>query len=67
MTFMVEIENELRRYELTVFAMDHYNLLGLVRSIGMGASKKPIVIAEKSKTDVSSYSKYIKVRGTRLL
>ena len=49
---------ELTNHEFIVFAMDHYNPLGVVRSIGR--VKKPIVIAEKSKTDVSSYSKYIK-------
>lgn len=50
----------LKKHEFIVFAMDHYNPLGLVRSIGGGIDNKVIVIAEKSKTDISSYSKYVK-------
>ena len=51
---------ELKNHEFIVFAMDHYNPLGLIRSIGEGLGAKTIVIAEKSKTDISSYSKYTK-------
>ena len=50
----------LLEHEFIVFAMDHYNPLGLVRSIGEGTGKKTVIIAEKSKTDISSYSKYTK-------
>ena len=50
----------LLEHEFIIFAMDHYNPLGLVRSIGEGIGKQSIVIAEKSKTDISSYSKYTK-------
>ena len=46
-------------HEFIVFALDHYNPLGVVRSLG-GGYKQPVVIAEKSKTDISSYSKYTK-------
>lgn len=50
---------ELFDHEVIVFAMDHYNLLGVVRSFGENGINS-IVIAEKSKTDISSYSKYTK-------
>lgn len=50
---------ELFNHEYIIFAMDHYNPLGLVRSLGEEGIQ-PIVIAEKSKTDISSYSKYVK-------
>ena len=50
---------KLEDHEFIIFAMDHYNPLGLVRSVG-GVLGGPIIIAEKSKTDVSSYSKYTK-------
>ena len=39
--------------------MDHYNPLGLARSLGE-VGIQSVVIAEKSKTDISSYSKYVK-------
>ena len=54
-----DMVKRLKKHEFIVFAMDHYNPLGLVRSIG-SMDKKVIVIAEKSKTDISSYSKYSK-------
>lgn len=54
------IRDELNKYEFIVFAMDHYNPLGLIRSIGEGIGKKVTMIAEKSRTDISSYSKYTK-------
>lgn len=50
---------ELQNREFIVFAMDHYNVLGVVRSLGENGIY-PIVIAEKSKTDISSYSRYTK-------
>lgn len=50
---------ELHNHEFIVFAMDHYNPLGVVRSLGENGIH-PIVIAEKSKTDISSHSKYTK-------
>ena len=50
---------ELFSHEYIIFAMDHYNPLGLARSLGeVGIQSN--VIAEKSKTDISSYSKYVK-------
>ena len=49
---------DLSKHQFIIFAMDHYNLLGLVRSIGEAICSKPIIIAEKSKTDISSYSKH---------
>lgn len=39
--------------------MDHYNPLGIVRSLGENEINS-IVVAEKSRTDISSYSKYTK-------
>ncbi len=53
------MNKELMKHEYIIFAMDHYNPLGLVRSLGEEGIA-PIVIAEKSKTDISSYSKYVK-------
>ena len=50
---------ELFDHEYIIFAMDHYNPLGLARSLGEEGIQS-IVIAEKSKTDISSYSKYVK-------
>lgn len=50
---------ELLNHEFIIFAMDHYNPLGVVRSLGENGIHS-IVIAEKSKTDISSYSKYTK-------
>lgn len=50
---------DLFNYEYIIFAMDHYNPLGLARSLGEEGIQS-IVIAEKSKTDISSYSKYVK-------
>ena len=50
---------ELFDHEFIIFAMDHYNPLGLARSLGENGIQS-IVIAEKSKTDISSYSKYVK-------
>ena len=46
-------------HEYIIFALDHYNPLGLARSLGEEGIS-PIVIAEKSKTDISSYCKYVK-------
>lgn len=51
--------NELMKHEYIVFAMDHYNPLGLVRSLGEKGIQS-VVIAEKSKTDISFYSRYVK-------
>ena len=53
------MNNDIKKHEFIVFAMDHYNPLGLIRSLGEEGIK-PIMIAEKSKTDISSYSMYIK-------
>lgn len=50
---------KLFEHEYIVFAMDHYNPLGIVRSLGENGINS-IVIAEKSKTEISSYSKYTK-------
>lgn len=50
---------ELFEHKFIIFALDHYNPLGLARSLGEEGIQ-PIVIAEKSKTDVSFYSKYVK-------
>lgn len=49
----------IEKHEFIIFAMDHYNPLGLARSVGEGV-RQPIVIAERSKTDISSHSKYVK-------
>ena len=53
------MKNEIKKHEFIIFAMDHYNPLGLARSLGEEGVES-IVIAEKSKTDISSYSKYVK-------
>lgn len=53
------VAESFKRHMFIVFAMDHYNPLGLVRSLGENGINT-IVIAEKSKTDISSYSRYTK-------
>lgn len=53
------MDERLKEHEHIIFAMDHYNPLGLVRSLGE-EGLQPIVIAERSKTNISSYSKYTK-------
>lgn len=50
---------ELSNHEFIIFAMDHYNPLGVIRSLGEKGINS-IVISEKSRTDISSYSKYVK-------
>ena len=48
----------LENHKFIVFAIEHYNPLGVIRSLGeMGIS--PIYIAEKGKTQLASKSKYI--------
>lgn len=48
----------LRDHKFIVFAIEHYNPLGVIRSLGeMGIS--PIYIAEKGKTQLASESKYV--------
>lgn len=59
MEFQIKQNLELAKHEFIIFAMDHYNPLGLVRSVGKSIVS-PIVIAEKSKIDISSFSKYTK-------
>lgn len=51
--------NGVKKHEVIIFAMDHYNLLGLVRSFGE-AGIHSTVVAQKSRTDISRYSKYTK-------
>ena len=53
------MNKELLSHEFIIFAMDHYNPLGLARSLGEKGIQSTM-IAEKSRTDVSSYSKYVK-------
>lgn len=53
------MSQELLRHEFICFAMDHYNPLGVVRSLGESGIRTT-VIAQKSRTDVSSYSRYTK-------
>ena len=53
------MKQELYDHEFIVFAMDHYNPLGVVRSLGE-EKIYPTVIAEESRTDITSYSKYTK-------
>lgn len=53
------MNKEIFNHEFIIFAMDHYNPLGLARSLGEEGIQS-IIIAEKSKTDISSYSKYVK-------
>ena len=50
---------KMKNHEVIVFAMDHYNPLGLVRSFGEEGIHS-IVVAQKSRTDISRYSKYTK-------
>lgn len=50
--------NQLSNHKFIVLAVEHYNTLGLIRSIGGGV--KPIFIAIKGRTTVASRSKYIK-------
>lgn len=50
---------EVKNHEVIIFAMDHYNPLGLVRSFGEEGIHS-IVVAQKSRTDISRYSKYTK-------
>lgn len=51
--------NEVRNHEFIVFAMDHYNPLGVVRSLGEEGIN-PIVVAQKSRIDISRFSRYTK-------
>ena len=53
------MKQQLYKHEFIIFAMDHYNPLGLARSLGEEGIES-IVIAEKSKTDITSYCKYVK-------
>lgn len=55
----IAMNKKLLEHEFIVFAMDHYNPLGAVRSLGENGIH-PIVIAEKGKTDITSYSRYTK-------
>ena len=50
---------EVKNHEVIIFALDHYNPLGLVRSFGEEGIHS-IVVAQKSRTDISRYSKYTK-------
>lgn len=51
--------SKIKSHEVVIFAMDHYNPLGLVRSFGEEGIQS-IVVAQKSRTDISRYSKYTK-------
>ena len=53
------MENCLKEHEFIVFALDHYNPLGVVRSLGE-AGVNPILIAVKHKVDLAVKSKYVK-------
>ena len=45
------MENCLKEHEFIVFALDHYNPLGVVRSLGE-AGVNPILIAVKHKVNM---------------
>lgn len=49
----------LKEHEFIVFALDHYNPLGVVRSLGE-AGINPVLIAVKHKVDLAVKSKYVK-------
>ncbi len=51
--------SDIKKHGVIVFAMDHYNPLGVVRSFGKEGISS-IVVAQKSRTDISRYSKYTK-------
>lgn len=51
--------SKVKNHEVIIFAMDHYNPLGLVRSFGEEGINS-IVVAQKSRIDISRYSKYTK-------
>lgn len=51
--------SKVKNHEVIIFAMDHYNPLGLVRSFGEKGINS-IVVAQKSRIDISRYSKYTK-------
>ena len=49
----------LKDHEFIVFALDHYNPLGVIRSLGENGIN-PIFIAVKHKLDIGTKSKYLK-------
>ena len=51
--------NNIVQHEFIVFAYDHYNPLGVIRSLGENGIK-PIFIAVKHKVDLGIKSKYTK-------
>ena len=53
------MDNGLKEREFIVFALDHYNPLGVVRSLGE-AGINPVLIAVKHKVDLAVKSKYVK-------
>lgn len=50
--------NELEQHKFIVFALDHYNPLGAIRSLGEKGIK-PIFIAVKHRAELGSRSKYL--------
>lgn len=48
-----------KNHEVVVFAVEHYNTLGIIRSLGE-KGLEPDLIAIKGKTNVSSSSKYVR-------
>lgn len=53
------MNSQVKEHDFIVFAMDHYNPLGVVRSLGE-AGIESIVVAQKSRTNISSFSRYTK-------
>ena len=53
------MENGIKDHVFIVFALDHYNPLGVVRSLGE-AGINPVLIAVKHKVDLTVKSKYVK-------
>ena len=51
------MNEDLRKHEFIVFGAEHYNPLGIVRSLGEEGIK-PIVVTINSKLKVTSASKY---------
>ena len=54
----MNLKEKLKAIKVIVMAVEHYNTLGLIRSLGE-AGVEPIYIAIKGKARVASTSKYI--------
>ena len=51
------VSDELKKHKFIVLGAEHYNPLGIVRSLGEEGIK-PIVVTRKSKLKITSSSKY---------